>query len=314
MARATPSSPRLLVGAALTATILLWGAAFAAIREALPSLGYGGLASGRLALAAVAFGLLSLFTGVRRPRRAELPVLAAMGATGYAGYQLLLSAGEQTVPAGTAALLLTIAPVIAAVLAGPVLGERLGARGWAGLVVALGGAVLVALSHRGVHGGGLAGAGLVAAAATVYALWVVLQKLALRSMSPLHATTWATWFGALIALPFGHGLPSSLGHASSSGIVALLVLGIVLSTVPFLLWAWVLARLPASVAASALLMIGPAGVLMGWLLLGEQPALLALVGGAIGLLGVAAVVVRAPLRLPRLRPATVVRAPTPQHA
>jgi len=310
-----PASPRGLVVAALSATIILWGSAFAAIREALPSLGYGGLASGRLVLAALAFGVIALFTGIRRPARAELPVLAAMGATGYAGYQLLLSAGEQTVPAGTAALLLAIAPVIAAVLAGPVLGERLGRRGWAGLAVALAGAALVAFSHGGGHGAGLGGAALVAAAATVYAGWIVLQKRALRTMGPLHATTWATWFGALIALPFGHALPTTLGEASSSGLVALLVLGIVLSTVPFLLWAWTLARLPASVAAPALLMIGPAGVLLGWLLLGEQPALLALAGGAITLAGVGAVVVRGPLRWPRPRlGGGLARAPAPQHA
>ena len=233
-----------------------------------------------------------------------------MGATGFAGYQLLLSAGEQTVPAGTAALLLTIAPVLAAMLAGPLLGERLGARGWAGLAIALAGAALVALSHHGQHGAGIGGALLVAAAATVYALWIVLQKRALRSMGPLHATLWATWFGALVALPFGHDLPASLGDASQGAITALLVLGLVLSTVPFLLWAWVLQRTPASVAAPALLMVGPAAVLLGWLLLGEQPAPLALAGGAVTLAGVAAVQWRGPLRL-RL---PVVREPAPQHA
>lgn len=99
------ASPRLLVAAALTVTILLWGSAFAAIREALPSFGPGGLASGRLLLAAFAFGLIALFTRTRLPRRSELPALLAMGATGYVGYQLFLSAGEQTVPAGTTALL-----------------------------------------------------------------------------------------------------------------------------------------------------------------------------------------------------------------
>ena len=45
---------------------------------------------------------------------------------------------------------------------------------------------------------------------------------------------------------------------------------------PFLLWSWVLQRMDASLAAPALLTIGPTGVLLGWLLLGEQPAPLAL--------------------------------------
>ena len=185
-----------------------------------------------------------MVAGVRRPARSELPVLAALGATGYAGYQLLLSAGERTVPAGTAALLLAIAPVLSAVLAGPVLGERLSARGWAGLTVALAGAALVALSRQGAQGGGVGGALLVAAAASVYALWIVLQKRALRTMGPLHLTAWGTWFGALLALPFGGGLPAALPDAHGSALVALLVLGLVLSTVPFLLWAWVCKHIP----------------------------------------------------------------------
>ena len=221
---------------------------------------------------------------MRRPTRAELPGLAVLGATGYAGYQLLLNAGERTVPAGTAALLLSITPVVAAVLAGPLLGERLGRRGWAGLAVALTGAAVVALSRR--QGGGVDGALLVAAAAVSYALWIVLQKRALRSMSPLQVTAWGTWFGALIALPFGHGLPHALGDLSSAELWELAGLGLVVSTVPFLLWSWVLQRMDASLAAPALLTIGPTGVLLGWLLLGEQPAPLALLGGAIAVLGV----------------------------
>src|SRR3954468_15115436 len=237
-------SPRLLVVAALAVTVGLWASAFVAIRVLLPALGAGGVASARLALAAVAFGLIAMAAGVRRPTRAEVPGLAVLGATGYAGYQLLLNAGERTVPAGTASLMLSITPVVAAVLAGPLLGERVSRRGWAGLAIALAGAALVAISRR--QGGGLGGALLIAAAAGVYAVWIVLQKRGLRTMSPLHLTAWGTWFGALFALPVGHGLPSALGGASSAELWELLGLGVVISTVPFLLWSWVLQRMPAS--------------------------------------------------------------------
>ena len=70
-----------------------------------------------------------------------------------------------------------------------------------------------------------------AAAAVSYALWIVLQKRVLRSMSPLQVTAWGTWFGALIALPFGHGPPHALGEqpaplALLGGAIA--VLGVVI--------------------------------------------------------------------------------------
>jgi terminal-alkyne amino-acid exporter len=302
-------SPRILVVAALAATIVLWASAFVAIRRLLPALGPGAVVSGRLSLAAVAFGVIAIVAGARRPTRAQLPALAVLGATGYAGYQLLLSAGERTVPAGTASLMLSITPVVAAVLAGPLLGERVSRRGWAGMAIALAGAALVALSRR--QGGGLGGALLVTGAACIYALWIVLQKRGLRTMSPLQLTAWGTWFGALFSLPFGHGLPAALGHAAGADVWALLGLGLVVSTVPFLLWSWVLQRMPASLAAPALLTIGPVGVLLGWAMLGEQPSPLALLGGAIAVAGVATVQARGPLRLPRL---PGVREPAPQHA
>src|SRR5215212_274213 len=94
---ATSETPRILLVAAVALTVALWGSAFVGIRATLPALGYANLASGRLLLAAATFALLARRIGVRRPTRAQLPLIAGLGATGYAGYQLLLSAGEQTV-------------------------------------------------------------------------------------------------------------------------------------------------------------------------------------------------------------------------
>src|SRR5690349_21347807 len=90
---------RALVPAAIAATVALWGTAFVAIRATLPALGWDNLASGRLLLGALALGLVARRSGVRRPSARQLPLLAAIGATGYTGYQLLLSAGEESVAA-----------------------------------------------------------------------------------------------------------------------------------------------------------------------------------------------------------------------
>ena len=280
---ATPASLR-LVGAVAT-TILLWGGAFVAIRATLPALGFASLASGRLILAALTFAALARPLGVRRVQRRELPGLAVLGATGYTGYQLLLSAGEQTVPAGTSALIFAAAPVIATALAWPVLGERVARRGWIALAVALAGAATTALAGGGSAGG--AGAGLVALGVTLYAFWIVLQKRALRRLRPLDVTVWATWFGAAFSLPFATGLPHALSAAPPDALLGLLALGVIVTTVPFLLWTWTLSRLGATAAAPLLLLIGPAALLLGWAFLGEAPASTALIGGAVTLAGVA---------------------------
>jgi drug/metabolite transporter (DMT)-like permease len=277
---------RALVPLALAVTVLLWGSAFAGIRFALPAFGFGALAGGRLLIAAGAFALIGRLTGkVARAERGDLPLLAALGATGYAGYQLLLCAGEERVPGGAAALLFAAAPVFAAVLARPVLGERLSGRRAGGLGVALAGAALLGLGE-GASGGDPAGVALVLAATAVYALWIVLQKRALRRMTPLQVTAYGAGFGALFALPFTASLPHALISAPPSALLALLLLGAVITTVPFLLWAWVLERLPANVASVSLLLISPAGALIGWAWLGEAPAAVTLLGGAVTLAGV----------------------------
>jgi len=64
-------------------------------------------------------------------------------------------------------------------------------------------------------------------------------------------------------------------------------LGIFPSAVAFLLWAYVLKRSPAGVTASATLAVPAIVVILGWVLLGELPTILGMVGGALCLIGVA---------------------------
>jgi drug/metabolite transporter (DMT)-like permease len=263
--------------------IVLWGSAFVGIRSALPAFGWEALASGRLLLAALTFGALCLPRPVARPSRRQLPLLALLGATGYAGYQLLLSAGETTVPAGTSAMLFAAAPVLASALAWPLLGERVRARGAAGLAIAVLG---VAVGEGGLSGS-RAGGALVLSAVVIYAFWVVLQKRALRGLDAWSVTVWSTWFGALFALPFASGLPAAAASAPVGPLLTLLALGTLVTTLPFLLWTWTLSRMPATAAAPLLLLVGPAALVIGWLWLGENPSAAALAGGALTIAGVA---------------------------
>jgi drug/metabolite transporter (DMT)-like permease len=178
------------------------------------------------------------------------------------------------------------APVLATALAWPVLGERVSRRGWIALAIALAGAAMTALADGASSGG--AGAALVALAVALYAFWIVLQKRVLRRLRAIDVTVWATWFGAALSLPFSTGLPHALATAPADALLGMLALGVVVTTVPFMLWSWTLSRLGATAAAPLLLLIGPAALVLGWAFLGEAPAAAALIGGAITLAGVAA--------------------------
>jgi drug/metabolite transporter (DMT)-like permease len=271
---------------ALAATVLLWATAFAAIRAALDHFGAGHLSALRLLIAAAALAAVAAARGVRFPAPRDVPAIAAVGFAGMTAYQLLLNAGEETVAAGTAALLINISPVFTAVAATVLLDERMTRTRWAGVGIACAGASLIALAGRG----GLAlesGALLVLAAAVAQAAFFVGQKPLLRRYKSLELTAWATALGALMALPFAPGLPAAVESAPAEALLAVAFLGLGASAIGFVTWAYACARIDVSIAAAALYTVPVVAFTVAWLWLGETPAPVSVAGGAIALAGVA---------------------------
>ena len=272
--------------AALALTVVLWGSAFAAIREAVAALGWQHLSFLRLAAAALALGCVAVVSGAGGPARRDLPLLALVAVTGMALYQVFLNAGEVTIDAATASLLVNVSPIFTALLAVAFLGERLRAGGWAGVALGFAGATVIALGA----GGGIsfsAGALLVLAAALMQATFFVSQKALLSRHDPLAVTAWAMVLGALFCLPLAPGVGAAVASAPTGALAALAFLAFGASALGFFTWAHACARLDVSVAAAALYAVPPVAALVAWLLLGETPTATTFAGGAVALSGVA---------------------------
>jgi drug/metabolite transporter (DMT)-like permease len=205
--------------AALATTVVLWASAFAAIREAVRALGWAHLSFLRLAVAALVLGALAAVRRVGWPARRDLPLLALCALSGMTAYQVLLNAGEVTVPAATASLLVNVAPIFTALLAAALLGERLTAMGWCGVALGFAGAALIAVAAGGgVHLSG--GALLVLGAAAAQATFFVSQKALLRGYGSLAVTAWAMGLGAAMALPLAPGLAADVRAAPTTALLA----------------------------------------------------------------------------------------------
>jgi drug/metabolite transporter (DMT)-like permease len=277
-----------LVLAAVVVTVLAWASAFVGIRAVGADLSPGPLALGRLLVGTAALGLLT--AAARRPwvapTRREWGLLAVCGVGWFGVYNVALNAAEQHLDAGTTAMLVNTGPILIAVLAGLWLGE--GFPRWlvAGLAVAFAGVLLIGVATRGGDADVL-GVLLCLVAAVTYAVGVVAQKPVLRRLPPLQVTATACAIGALCCLPWAGALVTELGEAPPGSVAGLVYLGVVPTALAFSTWAYALARTDAGRLGITTYLVPPLVVLMGWLVLDEVPPVLAVLGGAVCLAGVA---------------------------
>ncbi|WP_370588977.1 DMT family transporter [Pseudonocardia sp. C8] len=287
----TQTSRSLLPLAAAMTTVVLWASAFVGIRAVGHDLSPGALALGRMLVGALTLTAIVLVVRARRggprlPRGRLLGAVALWGAAWFGLYNLALNAAERHIDAGTTALLVNVAPVIVAVLAGLLLGEGFPARLLAGMAIAFTGVVLIATTTS-AGGTDVSGVLLGLLAALVYAGAAVAQKRLLVRVDALTVTWIGAVAGTVALLPYLPSLLAELATAPVTAVAGTAYLGVFPTAIAFLTWGYALSRTTAGRLASATYAAPPIVVLLSWLLLGEVPALLALAGGALCLAGVA---------------------------
>lgn len=275
-----------LVGfAAIATTIIGWASAFAAIRVGLTALTPVELAAARYLAAAVPAGLYLLIARPPLPSLRDFLRLIVIGVLFIAAYAVLLNTGEQTIAAGPASFIIQINPIIVALIAMPLLGERFGLGGWVGTLVSFLGVGLIAYGS----GDGLGlniGALLILGAALCTSVSTILQKPMLRRMPALAVTAWVLLLGSLPLTPAIPDTLAALKLAPPAVLWSIAYLVVLPTVVGYLTWAIALKRFPASRASNFLYCIAPTATLIGYLWLGEVPSLTSLLGGAMAIGGV----------------------------
>ena len=183
---------------AAAVTVVLWASAFVAIRSAGGHFSPGALALGRLLVASLALGVMWLASGDGWPPRAAWPGILGSGVLWFGLYMITLNWGEREVDAGTAAMVVTIGPILIALLGGWLLREGFPRRLGAGMAVSLAGAVVVGVSESGGGRTSVIGVVLCVVAAVCYAAGVVFQKPALGHASVVQVTTFGCFAGTVL--------------------------------------------------------------------------------------------------------------------
>ena len=283
--QAAPATRTWLPLSAALVSVCLWSSAFVGIRAAGRAFSPGALALGRLTLGSLLLGALLLTRRWTRPSRRDVGLLLIAGLLWFGLYSVVLNEAERRVDAGTAAMLVNVGPIFLVALAVVFLREPLSRALLIGGTVAFAGVVVIGLATTSGTAP-LSGVLLCLVAAFGYAAGVVAQKPVLGRLPALQVTWVCCTIGALVCLPYAPALVRDFRAAPGSSIAWMAYLGVFPTSVAFTTWAYALARGTAGRMAALTYLVPPVTILMSWLVLGEVPGLVAVLGGAVCLVGV----------------------------
>jgi O-acetylserine/cysteine efflux transporter len=284
--------------AVLVVLCVAWGFHYVVIKAAVAEIPPIFYAAMRMTLVAV---VLAPFLRWRSGKmRTIFAAALCFGAFNYA----LLFSGFIFATASAAAIANELYVPFASILSVLFLKEQIGWRRIVGIALAFAGVAVIALDKEGAPPSARIGigVGLVAAATLVEAFGAILVKKA----SAFKPWELLAWFG-LIGAPVLMVISASLEHdhfaalaASDKKLVAgaILYSALVSSVFGHTAYYWLLQRRPVSQVASSTLLTTFLAVLFSVLFLGEPLTSVILIGGAMTLVGVGIVVLRAPATAP----------------
>ena len=279
--------------AKLVAVPAIWGGTFIAGRIlalALPA-AVGALLRYVVALVALLFAARWLEGGLPRLTQRQLIGTLLLGATGILAYNLFFLGALARLPASRTSLIIALNPVVTIAAASVLVGERMSAQRWFGVVVALAG-VWIVVSRGNVLGSvtGSVGVGelLMFGGVCSWAAYTLIGRRVLRGLTPLAATTYASLWGTamlgVVAAPDLSGL--SLADLTPPVVLSALYLGVLGTSVAFVWYYQAVQRLGASRTVIFNNLVPVFGATFGVLLLGEPLLPSMLLGGAVALGGV----------------------------
>ena len=295
------SAPARVRSAAITAAplvfVLLWSTGFVGAKYGLPYAPPFLFLALRLVTAAVLLGVLAgAIGGARMTSRQQYGRAAVVGLLLHAGYLGGTFFGiSRGVPSSVAAVIVSLQPVLTAVLAARMLGERPSARQWLGLALGLAGVALVV--GPGLAETGSADAiplsGLVSCLVALVSgtLGTVYQKRHGDGI-PLVWGTAVQYAAATVALIAVAAVTEDLSIRWTAHFVGALVwLVLVLSIGAVLLLLLLLRRGTAAGVSSLYYLVPPATAVEAYFLFGERLSGLSLIGIGVTAVGVALVVI-----------------------
>lgn len=200
----------------------------------------------RLALATGAvFPVVALRGRLVAPERGDWPLVALVGALGFAFYNALFILGLDRTSAFSVALLLSLGPVFTLLFASLLGIERIGPVQWAGVVVAvLGVAVFVSDKLVGQQAFSPSGDAIVVLAAACFAAYNLASRPLVARYGPDVASAWTLLAGFVVLVPicWNAAAGQEWGAIDPAAWAALAYAAVFSLLLAYVMWTWAIAR------------------------------------------------------------------------
>ncbi len=269
--------------------VFLWSTGFIAAKYALPYIEPFYLLFTRSAITVAVFLLLCLAFRVRALtiKQAGQQVVAGFLIHGtYLGG--VFAAIKWGMPAGITAMVVGVQPVLTALLGRIVLGARLQAVQWFGLVLGLGGVTLVLWSTHQHEPVNLNGPSVMAALAALFGISIgtIFQKRVGQGINLIAGSFWQ-YIGMLLLMAFmAWSFESRSAVWSVQLILALAWLVFALSVTAILLLMYMIREGETAKVATYFYLVPPMTAIEAWILFGESLSILSMAAVAVTVAGV----------------------------
>lgn len=254
------SRQRTVAAVALAILALSFGAIPLIVRAGIPATH---LVAMRVTLGALVLVAFAVVTGRFRVPTTERGRLVLLGVLLSAHWLTFFLAIQLTTVAVALAVVYT-GPIIAAVLSGPVLGERNVGSAWIGLALAAGGMLVVV---RPASGATLDGVVVAMVSALLFAALFIVGKPLASSLGGLAVATWEAVVASIVLAPF----TVQAVRESSEFWREFLILGVVFTGIAGVIWWGSMRRLPVAVVSVIMYLEPASAVVWAAFFLDESP-------------------------------------------
>lgn len=266
-------------------TILFWSLAFVFTRLTLQYFTVYSLSFLRYAAASAALVIVAVLMKMKLPQKKDVLWFLAAGAIGFFYYIIAFNKGVATVTASTGSIVIATVPVITALLARLVYGEKLQIIQWAAIAIEFAGVLVLTLMNGSISVN--KGILWLLSAAVALSIYNLIQRKLTKTYTAMQTSAFSIFFGTILLAVFLPGAAREVGRAPGIQLFYVAILGVFSSAVAYVAWSQAFAKAKQTSQVSNYMFVTPfLTSVLGFLIVGEIPDRSTVVGGAIILLGV----------------------------